>query len=139
MEHINNLLVERAERAAERIVFLQKRVAHLEKELDENDDELQHLRICLKAVEIQMPPNPDHELQRCINVFKNDFRALKHKRATRGIGVTPGGGGSPNAASPGGLMSPVRTPSAGIVASSAPTTPSPVGAKQRPLSYRLYT
>ncbi len=30
-----------------------------------------------------MPPNPDQELQRCINVFKDDYRALKRKRASR--------------------------------------------------------
>lgn len=30
-----------------------------------------------------MPPNPDQELQRCINVFKDDYHALKRKRASR--------------------------------------------------------
>lgn len=82
-DHINALLIERAERAAQRIIFLQKRIAYLEGELQENDDEVQHLRICLKAVEIQLPPHPDQELRRCINVFKDDYRALKTKRANR--------------------------------------------------------
>lgn len=59
--------------------------AHREQELDENDDELQHLRICLKAVEIQMPPHPDRELQRCIATFKHDYQALKKKRAGRAV------------------------------------------------------
>ncbi|KAK8930030.1 hypothetical protein VCV18_002697 [Metarhizium anisopliae] len=54
-----------------------------EEELQENDGELQHLRICLKAVEIQMPPHPDKELQRCIATFKDDYQALKRKRAHR--------------------------------------------------------
>lgn len=54
-----------------------------EQELHENDDELQHLRICLKAVEIQMPPHPDKELQRCISSFKQDYQVLKRKRASR--------------------------------------------------------
>ncbi|PHH59433.1 hypothetical protein CDD81_3193 [Ophiocordyceps australis] len=82
-DHIHGLLVERAERAAQRIIFLQSRIAYLEDELAENDDELQHLRICLKAVEIQMPPHPDKELQRCITRFKQDYQALKEKRTAR--------------------------------------------------------
>ncbi|KAG5942119.1 hypothetical protein E4U53_007296 [Claviceps sorghi] len=82
-EHIQGLLIERAERAAQRIIFLQNRIAYLEQELEENDEELQHLRICLKAVEIQMPPHPDKELQRCIAAFKDDYQALKRKRAHR--------------------------------------------------------
>lgn len=119
LQHIHGLLIERAERAAQRIMFLQNRIAYLcvdtsptprtacacpvrrppcmpsavppsltssthrEQELEENDDELQHLRICLKAVEIQMPPHPDRELQRCIATFKHDYQALKKKRAGR--------------------------------------------------------
>lgn len=82
-DHIHGLFVERAERAAQRIIFLQNHISYLEQELQENDDELQHLRICLKAVEIQMPPHPDKELQRCIATFKRDYQALKKKRANR--------------------------------------------------------
>ncbi|KAG6170005.1 hypothetical protein E4U34_005210 [Claviceps purpurea] len=82
-EHIQGLLIERAERAAQRIIFLQNRITYLEEELQENDGELQHLRICLKAVEIQMPPHPDKELQRCIATFKTEYQALKRKRAHR--------------------------------------------------------
>ncbi|KAM3510150.1 hypothetical protein MY10362_000189 [Beauveria mimosiformis] len=115
MEHINNLLVERADRAAERIVFLQNRVSYLEQELDDNDDELQHLRICLKAVEVQLPPNPDQELQRCINVFKEDFRELKRNRANRCASVA----------------------SSQNLFASAPTTPNP--GPKRAASYNMYT
>lgn len=82
-DHIHDLLIERAERAAQRIIFLQTRISSLEQELRENDDELQHLRICLKAAEMQLPPHPDQELQRCIAVFKNDYHSLRRKRATR--------------------------------------------------------
>ncbi|KHN97736.1 uncharacterized protein MAM_04125 [Metarhizium album ARSEF 1941] len=82
-QHIQGLLIERAERAAQRIIFLQSRISYLEEELQENDGELQHLRICLKAVEIQMPPHPDRELQRCIATFKEGYQALKRKRAHR--------------------------------------------------------
>jgi len=82
-DHIQELLIERAERAAQRIIFLQGRIAYLEQELSDNDDELQHLRICLKAVEVQMPPHPDPDIQRCIATFKQDYQALKKKRASR--------------------------------------------------------
>ena len=82
-QHIQELLIERAERAAQRILFLQNRISHLEYELKENDDEVQHLRICLKAVEIQLPSRSrlDPELQRCITSFKQDYKDLKIKRA----------------------------------------------------------
>ena len=83
-DHIHDLLIERAERAAQRIIFLQARIAHLEEELGQNDDELQNLRICLKAVEIQMPPHPDPTIQRCISSFKEDYQRLRRKRASRG-------------------------------------------------------
>lgn len=71
-----------------------------EQELEENDDELQHLRICLKAVEIQMPPHPDKELQRCIAAFKDDYQALKHKRAHRAT-ITSATGFDSSSESPG--------------------------------------
>ncbi|KAK2591748.1 hypothetical protein QQS21_010569 [Conoideocrella luteorostrata] len=99
-EHIQGLLIERAERAAQRIIFLQNRISYLEQELEENDDELQHLRICLKAVEIQMPPHPDKELQRCIATFKDDYQALKRKRANRASITSVMGFDSPVLGSP---------------------------------------
>ncbi|KAL6875801.1 hypothetical protein HDV57DRAFT_519176 [Trichoderma longibrachiatum] len=82
-DHIHKLLVERAERAAQRIIWLQNRITYLEQELEENDSELTNLRVCLKAVEIQLPPHPDRELQRCFAVFKEGYRAIKKKRAMR--------------------------------------------------------
>ncbi|KAK1240033.1 hypothetical protein MKX08_007475 [Trichoderma sp. CBMAI-0020] len=82
-DHIHRLLVERAERAAQRIIFLQNRITYLEEELQENDNELTNLRVCLKAVEIQLPEHPDKELQRSFSVFKEGYRAYKRKRALR--------------------------------------------------------
>ncbi|KAK1243269.1 hypothetical protein MKX07_003897 [Trichoderma sp. CBMAI-0711] len=82
-QHIHKLLVDRAERAAQRIIWLQNRITYLEEELTENDTELTHLRVCLKAVEMQLPPHPDRELQRCFAVFKDGYRAIKKKRAAR--------------------------------------------------------
>ncbi|RDA89343.1 hypothetical protein CP532_6128 [Ophiocordyceps camponoti-leonardi (nom. inval.)] len=88
-DHIHQLLIERAERAAQRIIFLQSRIAALEQELRENDDELQHLRIYLKAIEIQLPPHPDEELQRCISVFTHAYQTLRRKRASRPVVDSP--------------------------------------------------
>ncbi|KAJ4267282.1 hypothetical protein NW762_003386 [Fusarium torreyae] len=99
-DHIQGLLIERAERAAQRIIFLQNRISHLEQELRENDDELQYLRICLKAVEIQMPAHPDKELQRCISSFKKDYQALKRKRVNRSSIASLSSLGSPYPGSP---------------------------------------
>ncbi|KAF4971747.1 hypothetical protein FSARC_1546 [Fusarium sarcochroum] len=99
-DHIQGLLIERAERAAQRIIFLQSRISHLEQELRENDDELQYLRICLKAVEIQMPAHPDKELQRCISSFKKDYQALKRKRVNRSSIASLSSLGSPYPGSP---------------------------------------
>lgn len=35
-----------------------------------------------------MPPHPDPELSRCIAVFKEDYRALKEKRASASLPKT---------------------------------------------------
>ncbi|KAL2891358.1 hypothetical protein HOO65_010716 [Ceratocystis lukuohia] len=80
-DHIQTILVERAERAAQRILFLQGRVTHLENELHENDSELAYLRICLKGIEVQVPrDNIDPELYQSIQYFKDDWAQLKKKR-----------------------------------------------------------
>ncbi|KAF4121972.1 hypothetical protein GMORB2_7565 [Geosmithia morbida] len=92
--HIHTLLIQRAETAAQRIKFLQDRISYLEQELRDNDDELLHLRICLKAVEVQMPPHPDPDIQRCITVFKEDYKALKKKRTSRNGSVGSGSAGA---------------------------------------------
>ncbi|OLN92275.1 hypothetical protein CCHL11_01565 [Colletotrichum chlorophyti] len=80
-EHIHQLLVTRAERAAQRIIFLQGRVQNLEEELQENDSELTFLRLGLKAIEVQCPADVDDDLARSIQNWKTDWTALKRKRA----------------------------------------------------------
>ncbi|KGQ08683.1 hypothetical protein BBAD15_g5995 [Beauveria bassiana D1-5] len=112
---LNEELSQVAENLKARQEEMENRVSYLEQELDDNDDELQHLRICLKAVEVQLPPNPDLELQRCINVFKEDFRELKRNRANRCASVA----------------------SSQNFFASTPTTPNP-GTK-RAASYNMYT
>ncbi|KAI8312457.1 hypothetical protein K4K61_010222 [Colletotrichum sp. SAR11_59] len=80
-EHIHQLLVTRAERAAQRIIFLQSRVRNLEEELQENDSELTYLRLGLKAIEVQLPLDVDPDLNQSILNWKADWTALKRKRA----------------------------------------------------------
>ncbi|WQF81652.1 hypothetical protein CDEST_06666 [Colletotrichum destructivum] len=80
-EHIHQLLVTRAERAAQRIIFLQGRVRDLEEELQENDSELTYLRLGLKAIEVQCPTEMDPDLAQSINNWKTDWSDLKRKRS----------------------------------------------------------
>ncbi|KAK0372870.1 hypothetical protein CPAR01_06287 [Colletotrichum paranaense] len=80
-EHIHQLLVTRAERAAQRIIFLQGRVHDLEEELQENDSELSYLRLGLKAIEVQCPTDVDDDLAQSIQNWKTDWTALKRKRS----------------------------------------------------------
>ncbi|KAK1596132.1 uncharacterized protein LY79DRAFT_588268 [Colletotrichum navitas] len=80
-EHIHQLLVTRAERAAQRIIFLQGRVRDLEDELQENDSELTYLRLGLKAIEVQCPNNADPDLAQSIQNWKADWSDLKRKRS----------------------------------------------------------
>ncbi|KAL2759404.1 hypothetical protein ACRALDRAFT_1079461 [Sodiomyces alcalophilus JCM 7366] len=85
-EHIHELLVTRAERAAQRILFLQSRVQDLESELQESDADLSHLRLGLKAIEVQCPRDvvlADAELARSIANWKHDYAELKTRRASR--------------------------------------------------------
>ncbi|ROT43255.1 hypothetical protein SODALDRAFT_355460 [Sodiomyces alkalinus F11] len=85
-EHIHELLVTRAERAAQRILFLQSRVQDLESELQESDADLSHLRLGLKAIEVQLPRDAvlaDAELARSIANWKQDYAELQKRRASR--------------------------------------------------------
>ncbi|KAH6688591.1 hypothetical protein F5X68DRAFT_80849 [Plectosphaerella plurivora] len=85
-EHIHALLVTRAERAAQRIIFLQSRVGLLESELHESDADLSHLRLGLKAIEVQCPREilgRDTELSRSIANWKRDYADLKQRREAR--------------------------------------------------------
>ncbi|EGY15774.1 uncharacterized protein VDAG_06938 [Verticillium dahliae VdLs.17] len=95
LSHIHDLLVTRAERAAQRIIFLQSRVQDLEAELHDSDTDLSHLRLGLKAIEVQCPRDflATHaavELAQSIANWKADYAALKQRRAARRIAATPG-------------------------------------------------
>ncbi|KAI8960525.1 hypothetical protein F5Y11DRAFT_266225 [Daldinia sp. FL1419] len=86
-DHIHELLITRAERAAQRIIYLEKRVKELECERNEGEMEMLSLQIQLKAIEVQclgyVPKDADEELRESISAWKSEWSALKRKRARR--------------------------------------------------------
>ncbi|KAI0843461.1 hypothetical protein F5Y06DRAFT_4805 [Hypoxylon sp. FL0890] len=90
-DHIHGLLITRAERAAQRIIQLEKRVKELERERNEGEMEMLNLQIQLKAIEVQclsyVPEDADEELRESISAWKTEWSALKRKRARRKAGA----------------------------------------------------
>ncbi|KAH8677373.1 hypothetical protein BX600DRAFT_124056 [Xylariales sp. PMI_506] len=86
-EHIHELLITRVERAAQRIIYLEQRVAELEGERDEGEMEILNLQIQLKAIEVQclnyVPKDADPELVESIDKWKAEWSALRRKRVLR--------------------------------------------------------
>ncbi|KAK0384299.1 hypothetical protein NLU13_8387 [Sarocladium strictum] len=80
--HIQAILLSRLELAAQRILFLQRLAEDLEHQLRESDDELGHLRILLKALEIQVPEHPDEDLRKCLVRVREEFWAVRKRRET---------------------------------------------------------
>ncbi|KAI0203066.1 hypothetical protein F4808DRAFT_51322 [Astrocystis sublimbata] len=84
-EHIHALLIARLERAAQRIIELEKQLHGLEIHGKESDTDLLNLRIQLKAIEVQclsyVPEDADPELSESIDAWKMEWSALKQKRA----------------------------------------------------------
>lgn len=78
--HVHNVLVSRLERAAQRILFLQRHVQTLEDRLEEHDHEFANLRVLVKALEIQVPEHPDAELRRCLGKVKQELRVIRLRR-----------------------------------------------------------
>lgn len=97
-DHIHELLIMRAERAAQRIIHLEKRIKELEIERNEGEMEMLNLQIQLKAIEVQclsyVPKDADEDLRESISAWKTEWSALKRKRARRK-------GGSEDSGSPG--------------------------------------
>ncbi|KAI1460889.1 hypothetical protein F4805DRAFT_454336 [Annulohypoxylon moriforme] len=89
--HIHELLITRAERAAQRIIQLEKRIKELERERNEGEMEMLNLQIQLKAIEVQclsyVPENADQELRESISAWRTEWSALKRKRAKRKAGA----------------------------------------------------
>ncbi|RYP68714.1 hypothetical protein DL769_005435 [Monosporascus sp. CRB-8-3] len=85
--HIHDLLIVRAERAAQRIIYLERRVQELEDERNENEMEILNLQFQLKAIEVQclsyVPKDADQDLRESISAWKTEWSALKRKRARK--------------------------------------------------------
>ncbi|KAI1431802.1 hypothetical protein GGR50DRAFT_677625 [Xylaria sp. CBS 124048] len=85
-EHIHELLIMRLERAAQRIITLEKRVKHLEKERKQSNTEILHLQIQLKAIEVRclsyVPQDADQELRESIDTWKMEWSTLKQRRTS---------------------------------------------------------
>ncbi|KAH8174885.1 hypothetical protein LIA77_06304 [Sarocladium implicatum] len=82
--HIQALLLSRLELAAQRIIVLEQHAAALESQLRDSDDEVSHMRVLLKALEIQVPEHPDDDMRRCLDRVREEFWAVRKRRqATR--------------------------------------------------------
>ncbi|KAK7921153.1 hypothetical protein PG985_009175 [Apiospora marii] len=86
-DHIHSLLITRAERAAQRIIYLEDRVQELEDEQSEGEMDILNLQIQLSAIEVQclgyVPQDADPELVESINHWKAEWDAVKRKRALK--------------------------------------------------------
>ncbi|KAL8334616.1 hypothetical protein RB598_009061 [Gaeumannomyces tritici] len=128
-DHILDLLVEGRKRADDRILELLQRVQELEDEVRENESELFHIRLQLKAVELLSANSDgggggggdvghrghhDPELVESIENFREDFEAVqerwRERRSCRGDGstTTATGGGGGGGSSSSSFWSPLR-------------------------------
>ncbi|KAK4454954.1 hypothetical protein QBC34DRAFT_391122 [Podospora aff. communis PSN243] len=86
-DHIQAMLVERAEAAAAHIIELEAQIAELEDEIGGNESDLRHLRIELRAVETLchefVPPEADPDLVQSIANWKTDWTTLKEKMSAK--------------------------------------------------------
>ncbi|KAL5890056.1 hypothetical protein ACKVWC_005273 [Pyricularia oryzae] len=83
LDHIYETFVEGQERDADRMVELQRHVDELEEDVRENESELTHLRLQLKAIELQIPErsgeDQDPELTESIDNWKAEFETVKSR------------------------------------------------------------
>ncbi|RDL39016.1 Uncharacterized protein BP5553_03356 [Venustampulla echinocandica] len=86
-DHIHDLLVARAEKAAERILLLEYRIAEMEDDFDANQSELKFLRIQLQSIEAQcsqyIPRDADQELTESIMNWKVDWEDIDRRSKAR--------------------------------------------------------
>lgn len=86
-EHIHDLLITRAERAAQRIIELEERISELEAERNDGEMEVLNLQIQLKAIEVRclgyVPKDADPDLLQSIDTWKTEWSALKKKKRAR--------------------------------------------------------
>ncbi|KAM7208459.1 hypothetical protein V8F20_001140, partial [Naviculisporaceae sp. PSN 640] len=91
--HLHYLLVERAEAAAGKILELEKDIADLQEELGDNEGELKHLRLRMRAVETlcgefvrcnaKRGGVIDPDLVESIERWKSDWAKLREKMAAK--------------------------------------------------------
>jgi len=86
-DHIHNLLLTRVEKAAERILVLEYRIAEMEDDFEANQSELKFLRIQLKAIEAQytqyIPRDEDPDLTQSILNWKVDWEDIDRRSKAR--------------------------------------------------------
>jgi len=86
-DHIHDLLLTRAEKAAMKIVSLEKRVAELEDDREADESELKSLRIQLRAIEVQaaayVTQNEDPELSESIRNWKKEWEDIDMRYKAR--------------------------------------------------------
>ncbi|TLD09051.1 uncharacterized protein PgNI_07570 [Pyricularia grisea] len=83
LDQIYESFVEGQERDADRMAELQRHVDELEEDVRENESELTHLRLQLKAIELQIPErsgeDKDPELTESIDNWKAEFETVKSR------------------------------------------------------------
>lgn len=83
LDHVYEAFVGGKERDAERLAGLQQQVDELEEDARENQAELNHLRLQLTAIELQIPErqgeDQDPELTDCIANWKEEFEVVKSR------------------------------------------------------------
>jgi len=86
-DHVHDLLITRAEKAAERILLLEYRIAEMEDGFEANQSELRFLRIQLQAIEAQcaqyIPRDEDEELTQSIMNWKLDWEDIDRRSKAR--------------------------------------------------------
>ncbi|KAK4186077.1 hypothetical protein QBC35DRAFT_284627 [Podospora australis] len=86
-EHLHELLIHRAEGAAERILDLEKELSDLEDDLASSESELRHLRLKLRAVETLVhefiPEDADPDLLQSIENWKADWMLVRNRLLER--------------------------------------------------------
>ncbi|PMD44982.1 hypothetical protein L207DRAFT_577929 [Hyaloscypha variabilis F] len=86
-DHVHDLLITRVEKAAERILVLEYRIAEMEDDFEANQSELKFLRIQLQALEAQcaqyIPRDEDPELTESILNWKVDWEDIDKRSKER--------------------------------------------------------
>ncbi|KAI1344079.1 hypothetical protein F5Y15DRAFT_186686 [Xylariaceae sp. FL0016] len=84
-QHIHELLIDRTEKAAQHIIYLEDRIRTADREQHQGELEILNLQIGLKQIEVQamryVPKGADPELRESIAQWKAEWATLKRRRA----------------------------------------------------------